>query len=330
VKRREFFAGLGSAAVSPLVARAQRPKVPVVGLDFGASETTNLTAFREGLSEVGFIEGSNLAIEYRFADGDVVRLRELAADLVRRRVAVVAAWSGSEVARAVRAASTTIPIVFQTGDDPVQAGLATSLNRPGGNITGVTSMNVEILAKRVELLHRMVPGPGPMALLIKPLVSNKELGPSIELLVQAAQTAAASLGRPIEVLTADTNVGIDAAFAVLAQKRIGALLIAPQALFANRAVQIATLAARHAVPTSSFYRGFAEAGGLMTYGLKSYDDLHHQGGIYVGRILKGEKPADLPVVQPTKFELVINLNTARALGLTIPETILATADEVIQ
>jgi putative tryptophan/tyrosine transport system substrate-binding protein len=334
MKRRTFIAGLGSAAAWPVVARAQQRAMPVIGfLDFGTSDTTNLAAFREGLRETGFAEGRNIAIEYRFADNEVDRLRELAADLVRRRVAVIAAWSGSvtEAARAVQAATTTIPIVFQTGDDPVQAGLVASLNRPGGNLTGVTSMNVEIVAKRLELLHMMVPGDSPIAMLIKPLGPGNQLGPpSMELLVKSAREAATSIGRPFEILTASSNAEIDNAFARLVQKRVGALLIASQALFANRMVQIATLAARHAVPTISFHRDFAEVGGLMTYGLKSYDDLHRQGGIYVGRILKGEKPADLPVVQPTKFELVINLNTARALGLTIPETLLATADEVIQ
>jgi putative ABC transport system substrate-binding protein len=334
MRRREFIAGLGGAAAWPVVARAQQRAVPVIGfLDFGTSDTTNLAAFREGLSETGFAEGRNLAIEYRFADNQVDRLRELAADLVRRRVAVIAAWSGSatEAARAVQAAATTIPIVFQTGDDPVQAGLVTSLNRPGGNLTGVTSMNVEIIAKRLELLHMMVPGDSPIAMLIKPLGPGDQLGPSsIELLVKSAQEAAASIGRPIEVVTASSNGEIDDAFASLVQKRVGALLIAPQALFANRMVQIATLAARHAVPAISFHRGFAEVGGLMTYGLKSYDDLHRQGGIYVGRILKGEKPADLPVIRPTRFEFVINLQTAKTIGIDVPGTVLATADEVIE
>jgi putative ABC transport system substrate-binding protein len=330
MRRREFIAGLG-AAVVPLAARAQQPKGPVIGfLDFGTSETTNLAAFREGLSEVGFIEGRNLAIEYRFADGDVVRLGELAADLVERRVTVIAAWSASEAARAVRAASTIIPVVFQTGDDPVQAGLVTSLNRPGGNITGITSMNVEIFAKRLELLHRMAPGPAPIAVLIKPLGAGNELGSGMELLVQAAQTAGALLRRQIEVLPAGSNVEIDTAFASLVQKRVGALLIAPQALFGNRVVQIATLAARHAVPAIGFHRSFAEVGGLMSYGLKSYDDLARQGGIYVGRILKGEKSSDLPVIQPTKFELVINMQTAKTIGIEVPGTLLATADGVIE
>jgi putative ABC transport system substrate-binding protein len=332
MRRRSFLTLLGGAAAAwPLAARAQQPAMPVIGfLDFGTSETTDITAFREGLKETGFTEGRNLLIEYRFADNDLARLRELAADLVRRRVAVIAAWHSSEGARAVRAASTTIPIVFQTGDDPVQAGLVTSLNRPGGNVTGFTSMSAEILAKRLELLHKIAPGPAPIAVLIKPLDLGNELGPGMELLVKAAQTAAAALGRQIEVLTAGTNAEIDTAFASLVQKRVGALLIAPQALFANRVVQIATLAARHAVPAISFHRSFADAGGLMTYGVKSYDDLARQGGIYVGRILKGEKPGDLPVMQPTKFEFVINLQTARTLGIEVPPTLLALADEVIE
>jgi putative tryptophan/tyrosine transport system substrate-binding protein len=289
-----------------------------------------LAAFREGLSETGFAEGRNLAIEYRFADNKVDRLRELAADLVRGRMAVIAAWSATEAARAVQAATTIIPIVFQIGDDPVQAGLVTSLNRPGGNLTGVTSMNAEIIGKRLELLHMTVPGDSPIAMLIKPLGPGNDIGPGMALLIKAAQAAAASIGRPIEVLIASSNAEIDGAFASLVQKRVGALLIAPQALFANRLVQIATLAARHAVPVISFYRSFTEAGGLMSYGLKSYDDLARQGGIYVGRILKGEKPADLPVIRPTRFEFVINLQTARTLGIEVPAGLLAIADEVIE
>jgi putative ABC transport system substrate-binding protein len=270
VRRWDFIAGLG-AAVVPVAAGAQQSKGPVIGfLDFGSPETNNLAAFRKGLSETGYVEGRNLTIEYRFAYNERDRLPELAADLVRSRVAVIAAWSGAVVAPAVKAATTTIPIVFQTGDDPVEVGLVASFNRPGGNVTGVTSMNTEIFAKRLELLHTMVPG----------------------------------------------------------AKR-SALLVGSYALFYDRRVQIFTLAARHAVPASYSTPGFVHEGGLMSYG-SSYLDMTYQGGIIVGRILKGEKPADLPVRRPTKFELVINLKTAKALGLTIPETLLATADEVIQ
>ena len=329
--RRKFIAIIGGAAASwPRAMQAQQRAIRVIGfLDFGSSDTTDLEAFRAGLSETGFVEGRNLVIEYRFANSDTDRLRELAADLVRRRVAVIAAWSSSEGARAVKAATTTIPIVFQTGEDPVEAGLVTSLSRPGGNMTGFTSMSNEIFAKRLLFLHEMAPGAAPIGVLIKPLGPGTELGSAVELMIKAARVAAASFGRQIEVLTANTDAEIDTAFASLEQKRVGALLVAPQALFVNRQAQVLTLAAHHAIPASFFYRGFAEAGGLMSYGLK-YEDMHRQGGIYVGRILNGERPADLPVMRPTKFEFVINLKTARTLGLTVPRTLLVAADQVIE
>jgi putative ABC transport system substrate-binding protein len=320
--RRDFITLL--AAAWPLAARAQQAAaVPVIGfLDIGSPETTNIAAFNKGLSETGFIEGRNVAIEYRWAYSQPDRLPELAADLVRHRVAVVAAWNGGLAARAVQAASTTIPIVFLMGDDPVEMGLVASLNRPGGNVTGITSINAEILAKRLELLHTMVPQAKRIALLV---VTNSGIG----LLIKAA-LAAASLGLQIEVFTASTIREIDTAFASLLQKQADALLVQSTALFYDRRVQIVTLAARHAVPASYFTSVFVDVGGLMSYGPKSYDDMTYQGGIYVGRILNGEKPGDLPVVQPTKFELVINLETAKALGLTVPPGLLATADEVIE
>jgi putative tryptophan/tyrosine transport system substrate-binding protein len=329
--RRKFIAIIGGAAVSwPCAVEAQQTAKRVIGfLDFASSGTNDLEHFRAGLSETGFVEGRNLVIEYRFANSETNRLRELAADLVRRRVAVIAAWSSSEAARAVKAATTTIPIVFQTGDDPVEAGLVTSLSRPGGNMTGFTSMSVEIFAKRLQLLHEVAPGAAPIAVLIKPLGPGTELDSGMELLIKAARVAAASFGRQIEVLTANTDAEIDTAFASLEQKPVGALLVAPQALFVNRQAQVLTLAAHHAIPASYFDRGFAEAGGLMSYGPK-YEDMHRQGGIYVGRILNGERPADLPVMRPTKFEFVINLKTARTLGLKVPRTLLAAADEVIE
>jgi putative tryptophan/tyrosine transport system substrate-binding protein len=330
--RREFISMIiGGAATSwPCAVQAQQKAMRVIGfLDFGSSDTTDLEAFRAGLSETGFVEGRNLAIEYRFANSDTNRLRELAADLVRRRVAVIAAWSSSEAARAVKAATTTIPIVFQTGDDPVEAGLVTSLSRPGGNMTGFTSMSIEIFAKRLQLLHEIAPGAAPIVVLIKPLGPGTELGLGVELLLKAARAAAASIGRQIEVLTANTDAEIETAFASLEQKRVGALLVAPQALFVNSQMQVLTLAAHHAIPASFFYRSFAEAGGLMSYGPK-YEDMHRQGGIYVGRILNGEKPADLPVMRPTKFEFVINLKTAKTIGLNVPPNLLAIADEVIE
>jgi putative tryptophan/tyrosine transport system substrate-binding protein len=324
MRRREFIAGLGGVAAWPLAARAQQPAMPVVGfLEAGSPETTNLAAFRNGLSETGFIEGRNVAIEYRWARNQLDRLPELAADLVRRRVDVIAAWSGTSAARAAKAMTTTIPIVFQIGDDPIQAGLVASLNRPGGNVTGITSMSAKIWTKRFELLHEMVPKAQRFAVLVFP-------HPSAELLIKDAQAAAASMGRQIEVLTASTNREIDTAFASLVQRRADALLVGPYALFVNHQVQIVTLAARHAVPASYFDRAFVEAGGLMSYGPKSYDDMARQGGIYVGRILKGEKPGDLPVMQPTRFQFVINLQTARTIGINVPETLLATADEVIE
>src|SRR6516164_6027644 len=308
MRRREFIAGLGSAAAWSTTAQAQRTTVPVIGfLDIGSPETTNLAAFRKGLSETGFSEGRNVAIEYRWAYSQLDRLPELAADLVRRRVAVVAAWSGALAARAVKAASPTIPIVFQMGDDPVEMGLVGSLNRPGGNATGMTSMNGEILAKRLELLHKMVPKAGHIALLALTLTDGTEIT------VKRAQAAAASLGLQIEAFTASTNREIDAAFASLLQKQADALLVLPTAFFYDRRVQIVTLAARHAVPATYCSFDFVDVGGLMSYGPKSYDDMAYQGGIYVGRILKGEKPADLPVIRPTRFELVINLQTARTI-----------------
>jgi putative tryptophan/tyrosine transport system substrate-binding protein len=326
MRRREFITLLGGAAAWPLAARAQQLGTPVIGfLDFGSPETTNMAAFRKGLSETGFIEGRNLAIEYRFAYNERNRLPELAADLVRRRVAVIAAWSGALVVRAVKAATTTIPIVFQIGDDPVEVGLVASLNRPGGNVTGMTSMSAEIFAKRLELLHKMVPGATRIAVLMLELntADTKQL-------IEALQSAAAALGVQIEVLAASTDREIDTAFASLVQKRADALLVQPTALFFDRQVQIVTLAARHAVPASYFTPVFVDAGGLMSYGPKSYDDMARQGGIYVGRILKGEKPADLPVMRPTQFELVINLKTAKALGLAVPLTLRVLADELIE
>jgi putative ABC transport system substrate-binding protein len=331
MKRREFMAGLGSAAAWPIVARAQQPPIPVIGfLDAGSPETGlsspyNVAAFRKGLSEAGYVEGRNVVIEFRFAQNEIERLSELASELVRREVAVIVAWSGTSTALVAKAATTTIPIVFQTGDDPVQAGLVASLNRPGGNLTGVTSMNVEIYRKRLGFLHELLPRAARFAVLIYPDLDSK----LEESVVSDLQAAAAAIGRKIEVLTAATNREIDTAFASLVQRQSEALLVGSYALYANRKVQIATLAARYAVPAIAHVRGFCEVGGLMSYGA-SYDDMARQGGIYAGRILKGAKPSDLPVTRPTKFEFVINLQTASVLGLTIPETLLATADEVIQ
>jgi putative ABC transport system substrate-binding protein len=327
--RRSFLTLLGTSAAAaawPLAAKAQQPAVPVVGyLDSGSAEPSanRLAAFRKGLSETGYVEDRNVAIEFRWAHNDYDRLPELAADLVRRRVAIIATPGSTPAALAAKAATTTIPIVFSGGGDPVLFGLVASLNRPGGNVTGINSMNAELMGKRLGLLHELLPGARRFAVLVNPT------NPNSEYMIMDAQAAAATRGRQIEVLTASTNRDIDAAFTSLMQKGVDALLVTTDPFFANRRVQLQSLATRHAVPSIFSIREFAEAGGLMSYG-SSFTDHYRQAGIYVGRILKGEKPADLPVMQPTKFEFVINLQTARTLGLEIPPTLLALADEVIE
>jgi putative ABC transport system substrate-binding protein len=327
MRRREFIALLGGAAASwPLAARAQQPAMPVIGyLGTGAPERIAhlVVAFRKGLSETGYIEGRNVTIEFRWAQNDTNQLPELAADLVRRQVTVIVAPLSTPAVFAAKAATTTIPIVFGTGGDPVKLGLVVSLNRPGGNLTGVSVLQVEIAAKRLGLLHELLPGAARFAILVNP---NNSL---TKTLIVDARAAAATIGRQIEILTATTNRDIDTAFASLLQKRIDALLVSPDRLFLDRRVQLATLAVRHAVPAIYPVREFAEAGGLMSYGT-SFVDTYRQIGIYTGRILNGEKPADLPVVQATKFEFIINLQTAKALGLSIPPTLLARANEVIE
>jgi putative ABC transport system substrate-binding protein len=307
------------------VAQAQQRAVPVIGyLSPTTPETyVNFTAaFRAGLSETGFVEGRNVAIEYRFALNDYSRLQDLAADLERRRVSVIVA-TGAAVALAAKAVTSTIPIVFGTTGDPVQSGLVASLNHPGGNITGITSLGVEAAAKQVGLLHELLPGATRFAVLQNPVP------PYVDTVIAQAQAMAAKIGRQIEVLHAGSAREIDAAFATVVQQHADAILVLASALFSNRRVQIVSLATRHAVPAIFPYREDAEAGGLMSYG-SSGADRSRQMGIYTGSILKGIKPADLPVVQSTKFEFIINAQTARTLGLTIPETLLATADEVIQ
>jgi len=324
-RRREFITLLGGAAATwPLAARAQQP-MPVIGYLYAGSPEPSahlLAAFRKGLTETGYVEGQNLAIEFRWARNETDRLPELAADLVRRQVAVIATPGSSVASTAAKAATLSIPIVFSMGGDPVQAGLVASFNQPGGNVTGISSMNTELGSKRLGLLHELVPNAERFAT----LVMNS---PLYQPLVEDVQAGAASIGRPIDVLYASTSRDIDAAFSRIVQKRIEALVLTPGPLFNNNRVQLATLAARHALPAIYSSREFAEAGGLMSYGT-NLGDAYRQAGVYTGRILKGEKVADLPVLQSTKFEFVINLNTAGAFGLTFPPGLLAIADEVIE
>ena len=328
MKRREFITLLGGAATASsvswlLAARAQQAAMPVIGLlvPFSPEPAAPfLAAFREGLGETGFIERRNVAIETRYANRDLGRLPELAADLVRRRVAVIATLGGPVVAGAAKAATTTIPIVFEIGSDPVRQGLVASLNRPGGNATGVSFLGTESESKRLGLLHALLPEAKRFAVLAGAQTADSiasELG------------GAAAIGVEVEALPALTVQEIDAAFASLARKGADALMVRTNNLYMDRVVQIATLAARHAVPTIHFQRQFVAVGGLMSYG-PNYLDQVRQVGVYVGRVLKGEKPADLPVVQPTKFDFVVNLQTAKTLGLTVPPTLLAIADEVIE
>jgi putative tryptophan/tyrosine transport system substrate-binding protein len=327
MRRRVFIALLGGAAVAcPLAARAQQPALPVIGyLYAGAPEASvNLVAaFRKGLSETGYVEGQNVAIEFRWAQYEYNRLPALAADLVRRRVDVIATPAGLQAAFAAKAATTTIPIVFSTAADPVQAGLVASLNRPGGNLTGISHMNIELSAKRLGLLHELLPGAVRFAVLVNP--NNL----TTESVITEVQAAAKGIGRQIEVLTAGTSREIDAAFAKLADKRAHALMVSPDTLFVDRRVQLVTLAVRLAMPTVFPVREFTEAGGLMSYG-SSFLDQFHQAGIYTGRVLKGEKAANLPILRATRFELVINLQTARALAIEVPPGVLSIADEVIE
>jgi putative tryptophan/tyrosine transport system substrate-binding protein len=327
IKRRDFITLLGGAAAAwPLAGRAQQPAIPVVGYvhsDSPQSVAGLLAAFREGLRETGYLEGQNVLIEYRWAENDLSQLPELLADLVRRRVAVIATPGSSAAALAAKAATTTIPIVFSLGLDPVQLGLVTSLSRPGGNITGVNSMSNELAAKRLGLLRELLPTATRFGVLVNPK------NPTTESLKKDLEAAAGAIDAQIEFFTATTGTDIDTAFASLMQRRADAFLVHPDNLFINRRVQLITLAARHAVPAIYPLRPDAEAGGLMSYGTE-LADAHRQAGIYTGRILKGAKPADLPVVQPTKFEFVINRQTAKTIGLTVPSTLLARADEVIE
>ena len=326
MRRREFIAFIGGVAAGwPFAARAQQPAIPVIG--YLHSETPQstarlLAAFHQGLNETGYVEGKNVAIEYRWAHNDLSQLPELVTDLVRRRVAVIALPGSSAAALAAKAATATIPIVFSIGLDPVELGLVASLNRPGGNITGVNSMSNELLAKRFALLHELLPGATRFAVLANPK------NPTTESMSNEVQ-ALVAVGRQIEVLPASTEDDIDTAFANLVRRRTEAVLVHPDNVFIRLRLRLATLAARNAVPVIYPFRADAEAGGLMSYGV-SLVDAHRQAGVYTGRILKGAKPSDLPVVQSTRFELVINLKAAKALGLDLPPMLLARADEVIE
>ena len=327
LRRREFITLLGGAAAAwPLAARAQQRAVPVIGLLHPGSPEANarfVASFRKGLAEAGHVEGRNVSIEYRWGHGESTRLSEFAAELVSRRANVIVTPGGVAAAIAAKAATATIPIVFVIGTDPVQAGLVVSLNRPGGNVTGITSLNSGLAAKQLELLHQLLQRDARIAALVNS--SN----PQIRFALADVQAAATAIGQPLDIVTATTGREIAPAFKEAVQKRADALLISPDPLFASRMVQLATLAARHAMPAIYALREFAEGGGLISYG-SNFIDMYRQAGTYVARILKGEKPADLPILQATKFELVVNLQTAEALGLTIPPGVLAIADEVIE
>jgi putative tryptophan/tyrosine transport system substrate-binding protein len=326
MRRREFITLLGGAAAWPLAAGAQQPATPLIGFLCSASPEaydSRVDAFRQGLNEAGYIAGRNVAIEYRWAENQYDRLPALAADLVRRQVAVVAAL-GTPEAQAAKAGTATIPIVFITANDPVQLGFVASLNRPGGNLTGVTTLNLEVGQKRLELLREMMPTATNVAALINPSSAI-----NAERLSRDLQTAGQILGLKVDVLTASTEHEIEAAFETLVRQRVQGLVIGTNNFFTSRREQLAALALRHAVPAVYQFREFVAAGGLMSYG-SSLTDLYRTAGFYVGRILMGEKPADLPVQQSTKVELIINLKTAKALGITMPEAIKVRADEVIE
>jgi len=326
VRRRELILGIAGAALLPLAARAQQRPMPVIGFLSARAPAPSayiVTAFRRGLSETGYVEGRDLAVEYRWAEGRYDRLPALAADLVDRHVAVIVAISGTPAALAAKAATASIPIVFANGGDPITSGLVTALNRPTGNITGVTFLSTALVAKRLELMHELLPRAAAVGYLMKP---NNPAG---EAETKNAEAAASALGLELHVLTATSETDIDAAFTTVVQWRAGALLVGSDPFFGDSSNQLVQLAARHAVPTMYFGREFVEAGGLMSYG-SSQSDAYRQAGIYAGKMLHGAKPAELPVMQPIKFELVINLKTTKALGLTVPPILLAQADEVIE
>jgi putative ABC transport system substrate-binding protein len=325
MKRRTFMTLLGAAAAWPVAARAQQA-APVVGfLDTRSPDAIRdrLRAFRQGLKDTGYVEGENVAIVYRFAENQIDRLPELGADLVRRKVAVIAT-AGDDVALVAKAATTTIPIVFIASRDPVSLGLVASLARPGGNLTGVNFFGGELAAKRLELLRELVPTAARIAVLVNPASAT-----IVETTLRDVEAAARAMGLQIHILNVSTSREIDAAFATLVLERADALLITADTFLSSRRVQLVNLATRHAIPAAFTQRDFAEIGGLMSYA-SNITDAWRQAGVYAGRILKGAKPADLPVVQSTKFELIINAQTARMLGLTVPDKLLVAADEVIE
>jgi putative tryptophan/tyrosine transport system substrate-binding protein len=327
MNRREFMGLIGgTAAAWPRAARAQQPAMPVIGLLDSRSPdamSDRLRAFRQGLKDASYVEGENVAIVYRFAENQIDRLPELAAELVRRQVAVIVTTVGTATF-AAKAATTTIPIVFLIGDDPVRLGLVASLARPSGNLTGINVFTAELTAKRLELVRELVPRAARVAVFVNPAD-----GPLTDSTLRDAEAAARAMGLQIQVLKANTNSEIDAAFETMARERPDALFVATSPFFIERRIQLVQLAAFHRLPATYSLREMAESGGLMSYG-PNIGDTFRQVGVYTGRILKGTKPADLPVVQPNKFELVINAQTARMLGLTVPPTLLATADEVIE
>ena len=325
MRRRDFLMAVGTAAAWPLMARAQQPPMPVVGFLSGrslASDSHLVATFSRALNEAGYVNGQNVAIEFRWADGQLNRLPELAAELIERKVAVLFAGASDVASGALRVAAATVPVVIATGSDPVAAGLVASFNRPGGNMTGVTVFSVALELKRLELLRELISPTPLIALLVNP--NNLTATAARRQLNDATR----KIGQDMVVLEASTEGEFEAVFATLAQKSAGALVVSDDALFANRRSVLVALAARHAIPAIYGRRDFAEVGGLISYGA-SVADQYYQSGVYVGRILKGAKPSDLPFLQPTKFELTINLKTAKALGLTVPAPLLARADDVI-